>query len=455
MNDRRDMDQTGLFGELRRMARTSGAVGGIATRFLGSRLGIQSNNAIHANDLKAALGGLKGPLMKGAQILSTIPGALPEEYSQELAQLQANAPAMGWSFVRRRMTTELGAGWERKFRSFSHDAVAAASLGQVHRAITADGRDVACKLQYPDMKAAVESDLRQFKAAVGVLQQFLSAIKQDEVVAELEDRLREELDYEREAAHLRLYRDMLSDVSEVTVPAPLEELSTKRLLTMDWVSGRGIQKVLDSNPTQEQRNAIAKALFKAWYTPVYRYGVIHGDPHMGNFTVREDYGLNLLDFGAIRVFPARFIKGIIDLFTALKNNDEDMAFHAYDSWGFKGISRDTARVLNEWARFIYGPLMEDRERSIQESNDPNFGRDIAERVYEGLKRTGGVRPSREFVLVDRSAIGLGSVFLRLGAKLNWHRLFQELIDDFDEHALAERQKAALAAARVPPTQSKL
>jgi len=444
------MDQTGLFGEFRRMVKTSGAVGGIAARIAGNKMGLKTNRTTHAEDLKSILGGLKGPLMKGAQLLSTIPGALPQEYAEELAHLQANAPPMGWSFVRRRMTTELGAGWEAKFQSFGHEAAAAASLGQVHRAVTGNGRDVACKLQYPDMNATVEADLKQLRMAVSVYNRFDSVINQDDVLVELAERLREELDYTREAAHLRLYRRMLADAPEVTVPAPVDELCTRRLLTMDWVSGRGMQQVLNANPSQEQRNSMARALFKAWYTPLYRYGVIHGDPHMGNFTVRDDYGLNLLDFGAIRIFPSRFVKGIIDLYRALQTDDEDLAYQAYQAWGFVDLSRDTMRVLNEWARFIYEPLMQDRVRAIQESNDPSFGRAVAEKVYAGLKRTGGVRPPREFVLVDRSAIGLGSVFLRLGAEVNWYQLFQELVADFDEAALAQRQADAIAEARVPP-----
>lgn len=208
--------------------------------------------------------------------------------------------------------------------------------------------------------------------------------------------------------------------------------------------------MLDTNPSQEARNRMACALFRAWYVPLYRYGVIHGDPHMGNFTVRDDYGINLLDFGAIRIFPSRFVQGIIDLHKAIETDDEDLAYQAYQAWGFTNMSRDTMRVLNEWARFIYGPLLDDRERFIQEDNDPQYGRAVAERVYAGLKRTGGVQPPREFVLVDRSAVGLGSVFLRLGAKVNWHRLFQEMAADFDEAGLAQRQAAALRAARVPP-----
>ncbi|MBS1090384.1 AarF/ABC1/UbiB kinase family protein [Gluconobacter sp. Dm-74] len=451
----RDLDNTGLMGELRRMARTSGAVGGIAARMAGNRLGFKTDKGVHAEGLKSALGNLKGPLMKAAQLLSTIPGALPDEYAEELAHLQSNAPPMGWSFVRRRMQAELGAGWEKHFRSFSHEAVAAASLGQVHRARLVDGREVACKLQYPDMQAAVDSDLRQFRAALGIYKQFETTIRQDEVYTELADRLREELDYRREASHLRLYRDMLSETPEVTVPAPVEELSTGRLLTMDWVSGRSMRTVLGENLPLEDRNAMATALFKAWYTPVYRYGVIHGDPHMGNFTVRDDYGLNLLDFGAVRIFSPRFVEGIIDLFTALRENNEELAFHAYSKWGFVGISRETAAILNEWARFFYRPLMTDRVCSMQESNDPAEARQVLEKVYDGLKRTGGVKLPREFVLMDRSAIGLGSAFLRLEARLNWHNMFEELIEGFDVNVLAARQKEALEKAKVPPALSSL
>ncbi|GAB6967971.1 AarF/UbiB family protein [Komagataeibacter kakiaceti JCM 25156] len=448
--DERNLDNTGLFGEFRRMVRTSGTVGGIAARIAGHKMGFRSNPNVHAEDLKSVLGGLKGPLMKGAQLLSTIPGALPEEYAKELAQLQANAPAMGWNFVRRRMSAELGPNWERNFRAFSREASAAASLGQVHRAILPDGREVACKLQYPDMRSTVESDLKQFRMAVGLFYRLDNTIRQDDVLDELQDRLYEELDYQREAANMRLYRLMLAGESDVTVPAPIDSLCTQRLLTMEWVNGRGIQKVLDTNPSQEARDRMARALFRAWYVPLYRYGVIHGDPHMGNFTVRDDYGINLLDFGAIRIFPSRFVQGIIDLHKAIETDDEDLAYQAYQAWGFTNMSRDTMRVLNEWARFIYGPLLDDRERFIQEDNDPQYGRAVAERVYAGLKRTGGVQPPREFVLVDRSAVGLGSVFLRLGAKVNWHRLFQEMAADFDEVGLARRQAAALREARVPP-----
>jgi predicted unusual protein kinase regulating ubiquinone biosynthesis (AarF/ABC1/UbiB family) len=447
-------DKGNLFGEIRRFARTSGAVGGIAARVAGERVfGIRTDRSSHAEDLKTILGGLKGPLMKVAQFLSTIPDALPAEYAAELAELQANAPAMGPAFVRRRMASELGATWQTRFKTFNQTAAAAASLGQVHRATLPDGSEVACKLQYPDMPSTVEADLRQLRVALSLYARMDGAIHHEDIYPELAERLREELDYLREASQMKLYGLMLADHPSVQVPKPFPELTTRRLLTMTWLNGRSLQSRLDEKPSQDERNRIAEALFRAWYVPFYRYGVIHGDPHLGNYQVRPDGGVNLLDYGAIRVFPARFVHGVIHLYEAVRDNDRDAALAAYQSWGFKNISDEQLDVLNEWAHFLYEPLTQDRVRRIQENDDPQFGRAVAERVHAGLKRTGGVRPPREFVLMDRSAIGLGSVFLRLGAELNWSRLFHDLIADFDTDALAMRQAAALAEAGVPKSAS--
>ncbi|MBV9538190.1 MAG: AarF/ABC1/UbiB kinase family protein, partial [Acidisphaera sp.] len=276
-----------------------------------------------------------------------------------------------------------------------------------------------------------------------------NAIHQDDIYEELSVRLREELDYRREAAQMRLYGIMLADETRVHIPRPFAELSTGRLLTMTWLEGGALLRRIDENPPQEERNRIAEALFRAWYVPFYRYGVIHGDPHPGNYQVRPDGAINLLDYGAIRVFAPKFVRGVIDLYEAVRDDDEDKAHHAYQTWGFANISREQLHVLNEWARFLYEPLMQDRVRPIQEGDDPMYGRAVAERVHAGLKRTGGVRPPREFVLMDRSAIGLGSVFLRLRAELNWSRMFHDLIADFSEDALAARQADALARAGVP------
>jgi predicted unusual protein kinase regulating ubiquinone biosynthesis (AarF/ABC1/UbiB family) len=399
-----------------------------------------------AADLKAALGGIKGPLMKVAQLLASIPDALPKEYASELASLQANAPPMGWAFVRRRMQAELGPDWPKKFRSFEHEAARAASLGQVHRATSLDGVPLACKLQYPDMASAVEADLNQLKLVMSIYERYDRAITTEEIHAEIAERLREELDYKREAAHMRLYRLMLADEAEIAVPEPVPALSTARLLTMSWLEGAPFLEA--AKAPAPRRNEIARNMFRTWYVPFYYYGVIHGDPHLGNYTVRADAGINLLDFGCVRVFPAKFVAGVIDLYHALDRGDEALAVHAYESWGFHDLSRDMIAVLNRWANFLYAPLLEDRKRRIQEKEGA-YGRDVAEEVHHDIRRLGGVKPPREFVFMDRAAIGLGSVFMHLKAEINWHRLFHELIEDFDVAALARRQKQALAKAGVP------
>ena len=434
-----------LGGRLGRYAKVGASVGGLAAKLAGQRyLGLSLDRDKHATELKAALGGLKGPLMKAAQLLATIPDALPPEYARELAQLQANAPAMGWAFVRRRMATELGPDWQAKFRRFDKEASFAASLGQVHRAVLPDGREAACKLQYPDMASALEADLNQLKLVFAVGQRFDPAIRTDEIHAEITNRLREELDYRREARHVALYRHMLREEPEIHVPDVVADYSTDRLLTMSWLDGG---KLLDwKTRSQEEKDALAIRMFKAWYVPFYRYGVIHGDPHLGNYSVRESGDVNLMDFGCVRIFPPRFVRGSIELYRALMSDDIERAVAAYEDWGFSGLSRDVIAVLNRWAAFLYGPLMDDRPRRLTEGMAEGHGRDMAHNVFADLRKMGGVRPPREFVFMDRAAIGLGSVFIHLRASINWHRLFEELIDDFDVEVLAKRQDHALKIA---------
>jgi len=440
-------DRNTLGGRVKRYAQVGTGIGGFAARVAGERFfGVKSDRNKNAEDLRAVLGGLKGPLMKVAQILSTIPDALPAEYARELAQLQANAPHMGWPFVNRRMTSELGADWPSKFKSFEREAARAASLGQVHRAVSKSGAALACKLQYPDMDSVVEADLRQLQLVFSTYKRFAPAIDPSEIHAEIAERLKEELDYAREARNLALYRVMLEKEKHVHVPEVLADLSTKRLLTMTWIDGRPLTDILAENPDQARRDRLGINLFKAWYVPFYSYGVIHGDPHLGNYTARPDDSINLMDFGAIRVFSPKFVRGVIDLYQALVEGDHDLAVSAYESWGFTNLSRPVIDALNRWAGFVYAPLMEDRPRLIEETNASSTGRVVAESVHAELKKLGGVKPPREFVLVDRAALGLGGVFLRLGAKVNWHRLFHDTIKDFDEKALAKHQAGALKKA---------
>ena len=442
-----DPERDRLGGRMARMAKVgaglSGAAATIGVNALRTGGGGEQRNAAA---LKHALGQIKGPLMKVAQIMATIPDLLPPEFATAFAELQTNAPAMGPGFVRRRMNAELGPQWPSRFASFDPAPSAAASLGQVHRAVSLTGAPLAVKLQYPDMQSAVESDLGQLRVLLGLGRRMLSSLDTREAVEEIAARLREELDYEREAKAMVLYRSFFAGRHDIQIPEPFSEISTGRLLTMGWLDGEGLRSLEAAD--QETRDRVAALLFDAWWTPFIHIGVIHGDPHLGNYSFADDgRRLNLLDFGCIRIFPPAFVGGVVKLFRAMCRGDLAGETEAYRMWGFRDLDEEMVRILGIWARFIYGPLLDDRVRTVADGVAPGeYGRSEAFQVKQALDARGPLIIPREFVFMDRAAIGLGSAFLRLGARQNWRRLFEAQLEGFSETALAERQSAALAAA---------
>ncbi len=449
-HEKPDLEKNRFSARAARYARVGANVGGVAARYAGRRLlGGEPDRASDASALTSALGRLKGPLMKVAQLMATIPDLLPPEYAAELQKLQSEAPPMGWAFVKRRMMAELGPDWEKKFASFEHHPAAAASLGQVHRARSFDGAPLACKLQYPDMQSAVEADLAQLEWLLAIRRRFDSALDTSEIGKEIGARVREELDYRREAKHVALYREILNEADNVRVPRAWPALSTGRLLTLDWLDGS--RMLTHKTDLLAARTTLATAMFTAWWFPFSRFGVIHGDPHLGNYTVfecdGEPSGINLLDYGCIRIFAPKFVGGVVDLYHGLLRGKDDLVVNAYETWGFRKLTRELIETLNIWARFIYGPLLDDRVRTIADGVAPSeYGRREAFRVHQALKRKGPVKVPREFVFMDRAAIGLGAVFLHLRAELNFYRLFNEAIEKFSLDRVGKRQAAALAKA---------
>ena len=443
----RDDEANRLTARASRYARLGVSAGAFAARVGVNRLrggGRESD----AKALVSALGSMKGPIMKVGQLLSTIPEALPADYAAELMKLQSQAPPMGAGFVKRRMQAELGAGWRERFAEFDLKPAAAASLGQVHRAKSLDGETLACKLQYPEMASAVETDLAQLDLIFSLHRRMSAAIDTREIAYEIRERVREELDYVREAKVAKLYGLMLDKVPFVRVPLIHEGLSTRRLLTMQWLDGEKLTE-FESAP-QNTRDAIAVGLFDAWWLPFLRYGVIHGDPHLGNYTVAgnglgEVEAINLFDYGCVRIFPPRFVLGVVELYRALRANDESRLAGAYAMWGFPKLTRGTFEAMNVWARFICGPILDDRVRTAADGvSVAEYGRKEIGAVMRALRAGGGglVVP-REFVFLERATIGLGGAFLRLGAKLNFHRMYEDAIADFNEASVARRQSEGL------------
>ena len=390
-------------------------------------LGMDIDEAAYAQKLRKSFGGLKGPFMKMAQFLATVPDALPPEFAAEFMTLQSNAPSMGESFVRRRMVGELGGNWRDSFQDFSLKAAHAASLGQVHKAISIQGEKLAVKLQYPDMEATVSADLKQLDMVLGIYQSFNKSIDTQDIATEIRDRLYEELDYTLEAQNLEQFKTIFAHQFDfVVVPKIYPELSTKRLLTMEWIEGRPALDYVSHS--SDFRNELGRKLFLAWYWPLYRFNVLHGDPHPGNYLVLDDGRVCLLDFGCVRRFDQPFLQAVVDLYVAFRDNRPDLAVDAYKRWGFNNISNELIDVLNQWAKLLYEPLLGNKIRPIQDAEGGKKGRAIARDVHKKLHELGGIKPPREFVFMDRAAVGIGSVLIRIGAEQNWHRLFEEIID---------------------------
>jgi len=404
------------------------------------KLGRSATSDELAHYLKTHLGTLKGPLMKVGQILATVPGVLPSAYAEAFLTLSNQAPPMGPLFVKRRMIKELGLEWRDLFKQFQMTPTFAASLGQIHKAEIDEGGAVAVKLQYPDMRHVVETDLKYLRLLCRVYERYGKALMTQNLQDELKERLLEELDYTLEAQHILWFQKALENEKGVVVPQVYLKLSTNKVLTMSWLAGESLLHFTTAETAL--REQIAKRLFRAWWNPFYTMGLLHGDPHLGNYTVNtQTHELNILDFGCVRVFDSTVVEGMIRLFKGLKENNSSLIQKAYAQIGFKQTSQEVIEVLNMWARFLYEPLLYDEERFITNDRSGTQGRRLAEEVHRLLSRQGGVMPPREFVFLDRAAVGIGAALMRLNVKMNWHQLFMELVKDFHPKKLKEKQKS--------------
>lgn len=412
----------------------------ILLKTLEEKIGYTPDHKAFAEALTRELGDMKGPIMKIGQILATVPGMLPPAYSDAFLSLSTNAPPMGPLFVKRRMVGELGQRWASLFKTFHLSPSFAASLGQIHKAQSHKNETLAVKLQYPNMEAVIETDLKHLRFVCRLYERYGRAILTENFQKEIRDRLYEELDYQREAKHITWFQKALKDEKGVSIPKVYPALSTKRLLTMSWMEGEPLLSFREA--PQKVREKIARQLFRAWWLPFYQVGLLHGDPHLGNYTVcPSTHMLNLLDFGCVRVFKPKVVEGIVLLFQGLRAQDAALMKKAYGRLGFTKVSGTLMETLNLWASFLYEPLLDDRVRPIAQDLSGGEGREVAEKVHSLLREQGGIMPPREFVFLDRAAVGIGSALMRLDVQLNWHALFMELIQDFDVKKLERKQKA--------------
>lgn len=386
------------------------------------------------------LGTLKGVFLKAAQLTSMIPGLLPEPQRLALSQLCHQSPSMTWPFVERRLRKEWGDHALDRVLCFGKTAEFAASLGQVHRARLVCGTEVACKIQYPGMLAALEMDLKHLDQLAEMYSWFYSGLETSSLRQELCARLMMEIDYQQEARHLTWFGRFFAHHAFVSIPKVHPSLSSSTLLTMDWAQGRLFKEALTTS--QEGRDRLGQQIFLAWHEPFYQAGLLHGDPHMGNLLWRDE-GLTLLDFGCVGVFTPDFVGSLLDLYDALVHGQMDRLVSVYELWGFGHLSYDLIEVLNLWARFLFKPFFKDETVAFQEVACVHEGKKIVLAIHKRLCTQGQISPPGSFLLMDRVAVVLGGLLLQLNACGNWHRLLLGLFDTFNFSSCQDRQRQIL------------
>ena len=377
-------------------------------------------------DVVASLGNLKGAMMKVGQMASYLDLGLPENARQTLVQLQSDAPPMSAELAASVVIDELGAHPDTVFAEWDPTPIASASIGQVHRALTHDGRAVAVKVQYPGVGDAIESDLKTNDTIFGALRVMFPGINTDTITEEIRERLSEELDYELEARNQQYFADHFEGHPFINVPAVIPELSTRRVLTSELVVGARFAEVLEW--PQDQKNLVAETLFRFTFGSIYRLAAFNGDPHPGNYLFHEDGRVTFLDFGLVKHFePAD-----TDLFEALITHmvlvRDVAAFRKTieDAGLLQADDRFSDDTIGEYFSYFYDFVARDEVFTFDEEYSAAGVRAIFETGGEHgeLKKVLDVPPS--FVVLQRINLGAISLFAQLEATANWRRIGEEL-----------------------------
>lgn len=419
----------GRFTRLRKLAGLSVQVGADvlksgAKRLSGSAPDLLSKEA--AEKLVSTLGELKGAAMKMGQAVSMDPDLLTPEVRQVLARLQNQAPAMSYAQVARVVEAELGAPPEALFREFSQEPLAAASLGQVHRAVLEDGRAVAVKVQYPGIDASLAHDMENLGLVAKTASKVLRVSDAAAYFQEFRDEMLLELDYHREAELARGFSRGVAERPELCVPAVVASHSTKRVLTLELLEGLTLKDWLPTNPSNEERFRVARQLILATYVPFFGAGEIHADPHPGNFMVMPDGRLGLLDFGSIKRFSPRFVEA---------NQRMLRQTMRHEPLDILGMSREvgfTVELPDEEAEALIGEVLRIAGRPMRAPDYDyatcEINRDMRNHFSRNAPRFLKIRPPPEAMMFFRATGGLAQNLRLIGARGDFRAVFLEVTD---------------------------
>ena len=340
---------------------------GVAARTLGQRVtaAFQSKEAAdasrrrtlatNAEKMASTMGHLKGAAMKVGQMLSADPDFLPEEMNDALSTLQQNAPPMPFEVVKEVVEAALSAPLDQLFESFSTEPIGAASIGQVHRAMTRDGQDVAVKVQYPGIADSIESDMKNMASLLNLARAKVPKERIDAYVDEVTETLKKESDYLNEADNLERFQVVLKDLPELRAPTPVFELSRRNVLTMEFIEGPRLTDWLIT-ASETQKTQKGEALIKAYITMMHEHGVLHADPHPGNFLVDNEERVVFLDLGCVRDFETSFAEGLAGILIGVWRSDLDRVMRELAALDFQTEGVDP-ELIWEWLELILEPLI--------------------------------------------------------------------------------------------------
>ena len=380
-----------------------------------------------ADDIVGTLGELKGAVMKIGQIASQTQDLLPKEFSDALKKLQKEAPPVDFSVIKAQVENELNGSLTSLFKSFDEKPFASASIGQVHRAETNDGKNVVVKVQYPGVDRSCDSDLKQLRLTLklgGLLK--LPKKSVDALFAEIQNRLHEELDYLNEASNIRLFSKFHQNHPDILIPEVYNDLSTRRVLTLEYLEGDHAEDLAEKAYTQVQINQLGENLFKMLSAHLFEFQHIHGDPHPGNFAFRKDGKIVIYDFGCIKILKPEIVKAYKDAISASLTEDYDAVDDALQRLGARVFQKDSPGedYYKVWRNIFFEPFLWQGDYSFKEAK---LHVEAAKQTPLLFKYLSHFKPPVESLYIDRMISGHYWLMKSMGVEANFRAILNKYI----------------------------